>query len=430
MKPLSTLLALILTCGLGLAETIADRPNIILIISDDQAFNDYSFMGSETAKTPHLDRIASEGLVYTRGYVMPVCSPSLACLLTGKMPRHHGITGNDLAATAPQFTGAKQDRKPLMDQLLGNSLMLPKALTDAGYLTFQTGKLWNSTYKDVGFTHGMTGKQGRHGGDGLTIGRQGMQPIYDFIETANKEKKPFFIWHAPLMPHDPHTPPEAIFKKYQGKGPTPAAEKYYAMVEWFDQTCGELDDYLTKNDLKKNTVILYLADNGWNAAEGYKGGRAKMTPYEIGIRSPMFVRWPEKVKPHRNEETLAHIIDFPTTILKIAGVKAPKDITGLDLMDRDAMSKRKSIFVESYTHDIEDLKQPGKSLYARVVIDGFSKLIIPGPAKPDKPFHTIPTEIELYDLKADPLEKTNLAKQKPDEVKRLIAIQDAEWDGK
>lgn len=430
MKTLCSLLTLIFTCSIGFSENTADRPNIILIISDDQAFSDYGFMGHETVKTPHLDRIASESLLYTRGYVMPVCSPSLACLLTGKMPRNHGITGNDLAPDAPQFTGGKLNRKPLMDQLLSNSLMLPKALTDSGYATFQTGKLWNATYKDVGFSHGMTGKQGRHGGDGLTIGREGMQPIYDFIETSNKDKKPFFIWHAPLMPHDPHTPPNEILEKYKGKGLTPAAEKYYAMVEWFDQTCGELDDYLTKNELKKNTVILYLSDNGWNAAEGYNGGRAKMTPYEMGIRTPMFVRWPEKVKPFRDDVTLAHITDFPTTILKLAGVKVPADLPGLDLLDRDAMAKRKSIFVESYCHDIADLKQPGKSLYARVVIDGFSKLIIPGPAKPTKPFHTIPTEIELYDLKTDPLEKTNLAKDHPDEVKRLTAIQDSEWDGK
>ena len=80
MKILCSLLTLILTCTIGFSETITDRPNIILIISDDHAFDSYGFMGHETVKTPHLDRIASESLVYTRGYVMPVCSPSLACL--------------------------------------------------------------------------------------------------------------------------------------------------------------------------------------------------------------------------------------------------------------------------------------------------------------------------------------------------------------
>jgi arylsulfatase A-like enzyme len=235
------------------------KPNVILIISDDQGFADYGFMGHERIKTPNIDKMAAEGLLYTRGYVMPVCSPSLASLLTGKLPHAHGITGNDLSGGRSK----PGHRELLKQQLLGNSLMLPKAVTDAGYLTFQTGKIWNVTYEDVGFTHGMTGTAGRHGDAGLDIGRKGMKPIYDFIETAQAEKKPFFIWHAPFLPHTPHNPPAEIFNKYKGKGPTPAAEKYYAMVEWFDNTCGELDEYLEKNGLKENTVILYLADNGW-----------------------------------------------------------------------------------------------------------------------------------------------------------------------
>jgi arylsulfatase A-like enzyme len=286
----------------GFAEA-QEKPNVILIISDDQGFPDYGFMKSKIAKTPNLDRIASESLLYTRGYVMPVCSPSLATLLTGKMPHEHGITGNDLA-------GDRKSRDPLAKKLLGNSLTLPKSVTDAGYLSFQTGKLWNVTYKDVGFTRGMTATAGRHGDAGLTIGRKGMKPIFDFIETAKAEKKPFFIWYAPLLPHDPHTPPERIFKKYKGKGPTEKAEKYFAMVEWFDETCGELDAYLQKEGLKENTVILYLADNGWDAELGYDGTRAKLSPFELGIRTPMFIRWPGKVKPLRDDETLASILEF------------------------------------------------------------------------------------------------------------------------
>lgn len=413
----------LLACALGLAVIGAQpaRPNIILIISDDQGFTDYGFMGHEVVKTPHLDRISSESLLYTRGYVMPVCSPSLACLLTGKLPSEHGITGNDLAKKD------RSDRNPLMQRLLGNSLLLPKALTEAGYLTFQTGKLWNSTYKDMGFSHGMTTKQGRHGGEGLTIGREGMEPIYQFIETARERKKPFFIWHAPLMPHDPHTPPKEILAKYTGKGLTPAAEKYYAMVDWFDQTCGELDAHLAKNGLADNTVILYLADNGWDGSYGHQGKRAKLSPYEIGIRTPMFVRWPKTVKPQRDDETLASILDFPTTILKLAGAKAPADLPGLDLLDRQAMTARKSIFVEAYTHDIADLAKPTASQIAQVVLSGWSKLIIPGQAKPDRPFSTAPVSIELFDLKSDPLEKTNLASERPDEVKRLQAIYDAAY---
>jgi len=415
MKKLLSLLFVVFALSLGAAEP--SKPNVILIISDDQGFADYSFMGHDRIKTPHLDKMAAESLLYTRGYVMPVCSPSLACLLTGKLPSEHGITGNDLSGKRSQ----PGHREALAEQLLGNSLTLPKAVTEAGYLTFQTGKIWNVTYKDVGFTHGMTGTAGRHGDAGLEIGRKGMKPIYDFIETAKAEDKPFFIWHAPFLPHTPHNPPKEIFKEYKGKGPTKAAEKYYAMCEWFDNTCAELDEYLEKNGLKENTVILYLADNGWDAEYAHAHDRSKLSPYELGIRTPMFVRWPGKVKPQRDDETLAHILDFPKTILDITGAENPGDLKGLNLMDQKALKARDTVFVEAYTHDIADLKDPSKSLIADVVIEGWWKLIVPGPVKPDRKFSGVPATTVLYDLKNDPLEKNDLAAKNPEIVAKLKA---------
>jgi len=421
---MKTVLSALFLALASTASAAENKLNVILIISDDQGFGDYGFMGSKVARTPNLDRIAAQSKLYTRGYCTPVCSPSLACILTGKLPHQHGITGNDLA----QPTGkGKEQRHPLVEQLLGNSLLLPKAMTEAGYLTFQSGKLWNTTFKEVGFTHGMTTAGSRHGDAGLDIGRKGMKPIFDFIADARKQEKPFFVWYAPMMPHLPHNPPEALLKKYLGKGLTPAAEKYFAMVEWFDQTCGELDQYLNDNGLAKNTVVLFLADNGWDAGEGVNAPRAKLSPYELGIRTPIFVRWPEKVAPARDDEALASIIDFAPTILKVAGQKAPADLPGLDLTDEKAMAARKTIFVESYTHDIADLSAPAKSLVTRVVIHEWSKLLIPGDARPHKYKATAPTAIELYDLKSDPLEKTNQATQRPDEVSRLRALQDAAW---
>lgn len=412
---------LIVTLAAGVSRGEDARPNIILIISDDHTYSHYGFMGHDVVQTPHLDRMAGEGLLYTRGYATPVCSPSLATLLTGKSPRDHGITGNDL------YKGPRTERDPLRDRLLANKLILPKALSDAGYQTFQTGKLWNSSFKDMGFTHGMTAERARHGGAGLTIGREGMEPIYQFIDGAVAEKKPFFIWHAPLLPHDPHNPPERLLKKYRGKGPTKHAEVYHAMVEWMDETCGELDGWLAKKGLKENTVILYLSDNGWDPNHGYQGGRAKLTPYENGIRTPMFVRWPGKLKPLRDEETLASILDFVPTILNVAGVKAPEKLPGLDLRDREAMKARKTIFVEAYRHDIMDLADPLKSQVALTVIDGWMKLIVPGPVKhhdSKQKFAELTGVIELFDLKNDPAEKNNLAEKRPEETARLKALLD------
>jgi arylsulfatase A-like enzyme len=423
MKRILLTIALAATC---LVHGSDSKPNVILILSDDQGFNDYGFMGHPVVQTPSLDRLASQSLLYTRGYVMPVCSPSLASLLTGQLPHVHGITGNDLspAAIAAEHAKGKADRSPLAHRLLSNSVILPKVLSNAGYLTYQTGKLWNVTAEEVGFTAGMTNKEGRHGGDGLDIGRKTMQPMFDFITKAQAEQKPFFVWYAPMLPHQPHNPPQSYLAHYQGKGLSADAEKYYAMVEWFDHTCGELDDFLKQQGLSDNTVIIYLADNGWDAEQG---NRAKLSPYELGIRTPMFVRWPAKVKPQRDDTTLASILDFVPTVLQACGLPVPADLPGINLLDRSRMAARQTVYVEAYTHDIANLDHPEKSLVTSVVIDGWSKLLVPGPVRPDKAYTSAATEIELYDLKADPLERKNLAAVRPDEVKRLTALQTAEW---
>jgi len=425
---MKTLIRITLAALLALPSAIkaADKPNVILLLSDDQGFNDYGFMGHKIVRTPNLDRMASQSLLYTRGYVMPVCSPTLASLLTGQLPHVHGITGNDLGEAAIKADNAKgkEDRSPLARQLLGNPVILPKVLSDAGYLTYQTGKLWNVTAGEVGFTAGMTNKEGRHGGDGLDIGRKTMKPMFDFMKKAQAGNKPFFVWHAPMMPHQPHNPPQEILASYKGKGLSPKAEKYFAMVEWFDKTCGELDDFLKEHHLAENTVIIYLADNGWDAEEGK---RAKLSPYEMGIRTPMFVRWPGKVSPMRDDETLASVIDFVPTVLNICALPVPANLPGLDLLDREAMTARKTVFVEAYTHDIADLEDPSKSLVTQVVINGWSKLLIPGPVGQDKAFTSAPKSVELFDLKADPLETHDLAAERGEEVNRLKAIQNAAW---
>ncbi len=159
---MKTILASIILLSLSPAALVhaaaSAKPNVILILSDDHGFPDYGFMGHKVVQTPNLDRMASQSLLYTRGYVMPVCSPSLACLLTGMLPHQHGITGNDLSKDAAALAkqGGEVARSPLSHRLLRNPVILPKVLSDAGYLTFQTGKLWNVTASEVGFTAGMT----------------------------------------------------------------------------------------------------------------------------------------------------------------------------------------------------------------------------------------------------------------------------------
>lgn len=143
------------------------KPNIVLILSDDQAWNDYGFIGHDIVETPHLDKLASQSVVFRRGYVpSPICRPSLMTLATGLYPHQHKITGNDPRG------GFKESIFP-RDELLENIdklPSLPRILAEHDYLSHQSGKWWEGDYKRGGFTHGMTEGQ-RHGDKGLTIGR-------------------------------------------------------------------------------------------------------------------------------------------------------------------------------------------------------------------------------------------------------------------
>ena len=147
-------------------------------------------------------------------------------------------------------------------------------------------------------TRGYPERGGRHGDDGLKIGREGMQPVNDFIDTAIEAKKPFFIWYAPFLPHTPHNPPQRLLDKYTTDGRPKPIATYYAMCEWFDETCGQLLDRLDEKGVADNTLVIYVTDNGWiqNPDSGGYAPRSKRSPYEGGIRTPIMFRWPGKVQ--------------------------------------------------------------------------------------------------------------------------------------
>ena len=126
-----------------------------------------------------------------------------------------------------------------------------------------------------------------------------MKPVSLFIEMAQTSKAPFFLWYAPMMPHQPHNPPERLLAHYRDKAPSPQVARYWAMCEWFDETCGELLDFLDTQKIADNTLVIFLADNGWiqdPQADRY-APRSKQSPYEGGLRTPILVRWPGKVAP-------------------------------------------------------------------------------------------------------------------------------------
>jgi len=300
---------------------------------------------------------------------------------------------------------------------------LPRLLGQAGYRSLQTGKWWLGDYSHGGFTDGMT-KGGRHGDDGLRIGRQTMQPIYDFIAQSRQAAKPFFVWYAPLMPHDPHTPPERILARYRDQAPSEAVAKYWAMVEWFDETCGELLGYLDREGMANNTLVLYLADNGWitDPLTGRYAPKSKQSPYDGGLRTPIMVRWKGRLAPKTTDVPVSSLDLFPT-ILRACEVETPANLPGLDLADELALRARTALYGECHTHDFVDLHAAAPNLRWRWILQDGWKLILPAPQNEKG-------GAELYFVNDDPREEKNLADTEIARVANLRFQLDAWWPGR
>ncbi len=394
----------------------APRPNVLLIISDDQGWTDFGFMGHKVVQTPNLDRLAGLSAVFPSSYVTaPLCRPSLASIISGQYGFQTNICGNNPPDGTPRTATHGFIRAlPTIPRLLGQ----------AGYRSLQTGKFWEGDYATAGFTHGQTGEQDRHGSrESLAIGRKGLKPIYDFIEAGGDA--PWLVWYAPMMPHEPHRPPERLLKKYTAEGRPAKLAEYWAMCEWFDETCGELLGWLTEHKLRDNTLVVFITDNGWIQATGPEHGalgwyapKSKQSPYDGGLRTPVMLSWPSRIKPERRKE-LVSSIDLAPTILKACGVEPGPRMRGANLLDvlgGKLDLAHRPVFSELYEHAEVELGKPASSLRYRVVRRDDWKLIAPRQGAP-----------ELYHVAVDPTEEKNLASDNPDRVRELTSLLDDWW---
>ncbi|MCB1233651.1 MAG: sulfatase [Verrucomicrobiae bacterium] len=418
-------------------------PNIVLILSDDQSWTDYGFMGHEFIETPHLDALAARSAVFKRGYVpTALCRPSLMTLATGLYVHQHLTSGNDPspALADPKKQAVKYDalREALISHV-DRHPTIAKMLGEKGYLSHQSGKWWEGNYRRGGFTHGMTRgfpePGGRHGDDGLKIGRQGMEPVFSFIDEAVAAKKPFYVWYAPFLPHSPHTPPRELFDKYKAKGiESDHVARYHAMCEWFDQTCGQLIDYVDGKGLTDNTLFVYLSDNGWiqSPDKPKYAPRSKQSANEGGTRQPILFSWPGVIQPGDRGEQLCSSVDIVPTMLGAAGAAVPKELPGIDLMPvlkSGEPTPRKEVFGEGCAHDVANIDKPEDSLLYRWVVEGKWKLLLTYDGAVNRYASSHPRDEkrpQLFDLIADPTEEKNLAAENPEVVARL-AKKIADW---
>ncbi len=426
--------------GAGLAAaTLASRagaqerpPNVVYLISDDQHWADYSFLGHPQIQTPRIDRLAAESLCFTRGYVAaPLCCPSLAAMLSGLHPHQSGITSNDplMPADLPKPEAYKSP--PVLAQreqsfaMYRAAPMLPRLLAARGYASLQTGKWWGGAPANAGFTAAMTHgdplRGGRHGDLGLKIGRETMQPLEDFLDAHAAD--PFFLWYAPMLPHQPHNPPERLLAKYRPLTPSEHVAKYWAMCEWWDETVGQVLDSLDRRGLRDNTVVVYCCDNGWiqNPDQPSFAPRSKQSIYEGGIRTPIMVRWPGRIAPAMDTRLPVSTIDLLPTVLPLCGLTPTASMTGLNLLDRLPLQRRGGVNGAAYTHDAVDVMNPAANLRWRWRVESRFKLILPDAVNEPK------QTVELYDLAGDPGEARNLAADYPAQVSRMRAAIDGWW---
>jgi uncharacterized sulfatase len=192
------------------------------------------------------------------------------------------------------------------------------------------------------------------------------------------------------------------------------------MCEWFDQTCGDLMDYIDDKGQTENTIFVYVCDNGWVQNENSAGYNkiSKRAPYDYGIRTPIMYKWKGKIRPILDTSSLTSSIDMLPTILSLLGIEAPAGLDGIDVLDEAQLKERKTLFGEIYAHDFDTIEN---SLFYRMAVSNPYKLIVPDPTnKPDE-------KIQLFNIYQDPYEKVDLADKHPEIVKELKEKIEASW---
>ena len=435
----------------------AAKPNIIYILADDLGYGDLSCYGQKHFKTPNIDRMAREGMLFTQHYAgCAVSAPSRSSLMTGQTTGHTPIRGNKEYANEGQW--------PLPEK----TVTIPKLLKEAGYVTGGFGK-WGLGYpgsegdpNNQGFDkfYGFNCQRLAHnyypshlwdnqekvileGNSGDKFEEYAPELIHQqalqFME-KNKDK-PFFLYYPTTIPHAELRVPEKYLKKYRGKflpeksfkGSSPGDKgfrngaygsqpethaAFAAMVTLLDKKVGEIFAKLKELGLEKNTLVIFSSDNGPHKEGGadpdyfdsngpLKGYKRDL--YEGGIREPMIAWWPGKIKKGSTSDLISAFWDVMPTLTEIAGVKAPENIDGISflptLLGKSDQKKHDYLYWEF--HELGGRQAVRKGNWKLV------RYHVQDPAK---------ITTELYDLANDPGEITDVSKRHPEVVAELLKL--------
>ncbi len=455
------------------------KPNIIMFLVDDMGWQDTSvpFWREKTQlnnlyKTPAMENLASAGMIFTQAYACTVCSPSRVSLMSGMNAARHRVTNWTLKRNLPvdpkdsilefpkwNFNGLQP--ADTIEQSV-QVTTLPKILHDNGFFTIHCGKAHYGAMNtpaanplNLGFDINIAGHAA--GGPGSYLGEQnfgnkekgshtlpwgvpGLEKYHgdtinltealtreaiSAMDKALEKKKPFYLYMAHYAVHAPITTDRRFYPRYKAIGLDEPEARYASMIEAMDKSLGDLMNYLDKKGIAQNTIILFMSDNGGLSAEARGGvphthnrplNSGKGSAYEGGIREPMIVKWPGKVKPGSKCDDYLIIEDFFPSILELAGIKNYKTIQIVDgksfvpmLLQKGPTAGNRNLI----WHFPNKWGPTGPGIGTTSTIrSGDWKLV----------YWYKDQKSELFNIKEDIGENNDLAVSKPDQVRELSKI--------
>ncbi|CAD5264933.1 MULTISPECIES: arylsulfatase [unclassified Imperialibacter] len=397
---LSFIAASFIGCLSGCEEPAPKRPNILLVLTDDQGWGDLAFHGNDSIDTPHLDWLAQHATEFTRFYVSPVCAPTRASILTG---RYHLATGTSWVTHR-------------MEVMREEEVTIAEVMKAAGYRTglfgkWHNGKQYPHDPVGQGFQEFFGFKEGHfnnyfdatltHNFEEVKTQGYMANVLADKAMEFMAKEGPFLCMLTLNTPHGPFQVPDEYFDKYAAMGFNNKDAAVYGMVENIDDIIGRLLDHINAIQKEEETIVIFMTDNGPNGVRyngGYKGIKAHVD--EGGVRVPFLIRYPRLGwdKGKKIEKMAAHI-DMLPTLAELTGIALP-DSLGIHGRSLLPMIDSASVW-------------PDRKFYTHQVAREMDT--IPSAVRTDRYLLTMkPNETALYNLLADPYQKKNIIDSLPE----------------
>ena len=417
------------------AEKSQARPNVLVILVDDLGYGDLSSYGATDLKSPHIDALLKRGMKFNNFYAnCPVCSPTRAALLTGRYQDMVGVPGV-----------IRTHSQNCWGYLVPSAVTLADVFQEAGYHTGIVGK-WHlgleapnvPNQRGFEFFRGFLGDMmddyyhhRRHEVNYMRFNEKQVDPeghatdlftewTCDFLKQQAQTEQPFFLYLAYNAPHTPIQPPADWLEKVKQReaGIDPARAKLVALIEHLDAGIGEVVKTLDKTGLSENTLVIFSSDNGGQLSVGANNGDlrdGKQSMYEGGLKVPTGVVWKGHISPNTETDFMAMSMDLFPTVCEAAGIKVPAGLDSVSILPTLEGKTQDPLRKHWFFRRREGgNRYGGKTIEA--VRSGDWKLLQNSPFAP----------LELYNLKADPLEKENLADKNRKKFNELSTLLRAE----